>query len=632
MILTRQCRSRISSLFSALLDRRSERSILKVELQSSLLRQPPLPPPEKDQLSKWRYFFSHQKGGLNECLYRERLAETGKSTFSCRPELLLNVQRDSHHLGKVLISLCSKYCAYIQIPYSKEQGDLIVKSFKEGETFRIRNVYNFVWTQHEGSSKIMFTRLDEKLHSSRVFCFDLHVGSESLLFQSENNVDFIDVSWASDQSGAFILCTSRTSSLSIFVDNDLNLSVVLPRLSNDKYYVDRIHEDFLVVYNKNKSIGRLSFLNHSFQNWNDMRPLDLGLQENEIILDFSPLCGSLICVLTNKFIRLLDLNHSSKHYHSLELEMGSFEVLPSIFQSRKSLQIAFSTPLITRGSLTVKQDGTISLVKRQSALLDEDDFLIETFRIFQSTITLVYRKGANPRNPNPNPCVLYSYGVYGEKLKLCYRYHHIPLLKRGFVIAYVDLHQPAIPKNKRETCDELVNIAKYLKDMPGISKLVHETYSAGAVISAAAIGLFDCVVWRAPFLNPLDSMMDPSLPLSLSEVDEWGDPRNSPEDYHRLLAFSPFQNLPLSLPLDSSFPHLMITHGLEDLRVNYKQSVDYVSRVEKMFAKSRIVLNLVPGQAHSSATLAHDIEEKAKELEFVLDCVSNNEDSGISLS
>lgn len=155
-----------------------------------------------------------------------------------------------------------------------------------------------------------------------------------------------------------------------------------------------------------------------------------------------------------------------------------------------------------------------------------------------------------------------------------------------------------------------------LKNMEGISKLVHETYSAGAVISAAAlnfleIGIFDCVVWQAPFLNPLDSMMDPNLPLSLSEVDEWGDPRNCPKDYQRILAFSPFQNLPPSLPLGSSFPHLIITHGLEDLRVNYKQSVDYVSRVEK-FAKSQIVLNLVPGQAHSSATLAHDIEEKAK--------------------
>lgn len=140
---------------------------------------PALPPPETDQLSKWRYFFSHQNGRLNECLYRERFSETGPS--SSTPELLLKVQRDSHKLGKVLISLCSKYCAYIQIPYRKEQGDLIVKSFKDRKSYRIRSVYNFVWTQHEGSSKILFTFTN----SSRVFCFDVPLGKDSLLFESE---------------------------------------------------------------------------------------------------------------------------------------------------------------------------------------------------------------------------------------------------------------------------------------------------------------------------------------------------------------------------------------------------------------------------------------------------------------
>ncbi len=74
----------------------------------------------------------------------------------------------------------------------------------------------------------------------------------------------------------------------------------------------------------------------------------------------------------------------------------------------------------------------------------------------------------------------------------------------------------------------------------------------------------------------------------------------------------------------SSFPHLFITHGLQDERVSFQQSVDYINRARTLVPEStRLILNLVENQAHTSQTLMLDLNEKAKELAFILECTES---------
>ena len=589
---------------------------LKTELRRALLKRPFLPYPFFDKTG-WKYEFESE-GSLN------------RKKGSTRESLVK--ESSNSHLRKTVISPSEQHYAYILVAYSKEQGNLIIRSFRTGlMDVVIKNVFNFCWipsshqssdpsshqssdpSSHQSSEKIIFTRLDASLHSSKVFAFDLESRFETLIYSNPSKIDFVDIYSASDQSGAFISCSSKHSSESLYVDLNLKITGVMPRAAGKVYHFDRFNNDWIVVFDNNK---KQCFLDSNLPL--DWLSLNRPIEFDKPILDVITMkteCTNRLAILTTSEIYIVDCK-SREIVKTLNLEEGSYMIEPTISQNiPSSVEIRFSSPLIISGRFMLDISGNRSFLQN-FPVDDMDKYIIETLMISKTLVTLIYTKNRSRKRP----CLLYSYGVYKERIELSYRYHHIPLLERGFAIAL--LHLEVRSENKLDTSLELIAIAKSLNSTS--TTLIHETFSAGCSISAAAINLepylFDSIVWRAPFLNPFDSMMNPDLPLSLSEIEEWGDPINNQDDKSRLFNFSPFQNMQKS----SSFPHLFITHGLQDERVSFQQSVDYINRARTLVPEStRLILNLVENQAHTSQTLMLDLNEKAKELAFILECTES---------
>lgn len=190
------------------------------------------------------------------------------------------------------------------------------------------------------------------------------------------------------------------------------------------------------------------------------------------------------------------------------------------------------------------------------------------------------------------PLVLCGYGAYGEVDDLGLARSWLPLLERGMICvqAHVrgsatlgrDWYEQGKLAHKQNSFRDLIACTEYLiaqgytrAGMVGISG-----GSAGGLLVAAALNLrpelFGAVVAAVPFVDTLTTMLDPSLPLTCLEYDEWGCPEEE-EAYQWIRAYSPYDNLQ-----PNDFPPVLATAGLHDTRVTYWEPLKWIAKLRDM--------------------------------------------------
>jgi oligopeptidase B len=252
-------------------------------------------------------------------------------------------------------------------------------------------------------------------------------------------------------------------------------------------------------------------------------------------------------------------------------------------------------------------------------------------------VTIAYRAGT--ALDGTAPCLLYGYGAY-ESCEFGVFDLSLPsLLDRGVVYAIGHVRgggeggrnwwlQGRLAA-KQNTFDDFVAVASWLAgDVPGApalvdgSRIVSRGQSAGGLLQGAvysrAPGRWRAVVAEVPFVDCVTTMLDPGIPLTINEWDEWGDPRD-PADFACLLSYSPYDN-----PPPGPRPDLLVTGAVHDARVMVHEPAKWVARLrETDTAGSRLLLRaeLGPG-AHSGPSgrfsqLGYEAEVHA----FILDAM-----------
>ncbi len=139
---------------------------------------------------------------------------------------------------------------------------------------------------------------------------------------------------------------------------------------------------------------------------------------------------------------------------------------------------------------------------------------------------------------------------------------------------------------------------------------------------------FAAVVAEVPFVDPLTTMLDPSLPLTVIEWEEWGDPIGDPEAYRWMQAYSPYENVhPAS---DGPYPTILATAGLHDPRVGVHEPAKWVARLRDAghgLGRSRpVLLKVEMGAGHGGPSGRYDAwREEAFVLAFILDAIGAGE-------
>ncbi|WP_426573524.1 S9 family peptidase [Aquihabitans sp. McL0605] len=310
----------------------------------------------------------------------------------------------------------------------------------------------------------------------------------------------------------------------------------------------------------------------------------------------------------------------------------------------------FSYQSLTRPPAVIDQDLATGArtVRKQLAVLDGFDAgEYSSAREWataadgtQVPISLVWKPAAVPAD-GPAPCLLYGYGAYEISMDPWFSIARLSLLDRGvvFAIAHVrgggelgrNWYEDGKFAFKRNSFSDFVACAQHLVDTgrTAPSMLAARGGSAGGLLMGAitnlAPSLFRAVVAEVPFVDPLTTMLDPSLPLTVIEWDEWGDPLHTTEAYGWMKAYAPYENV--APAADGEYPAVLATAGLNDPRVGFHEPAKWVARLRDqghgagtVDSDGRpVVFKVELGAGHGGPTGRYDAwKEEAFTLAFIL--------------
>ncbi|GAB2641411.1 S9 family peptidase [Gordonia jinhuaensis] len=278
--------------------------------------------------------------------------------------------------------------------------------------------------------------------------------------------------------------------------------------------------------------------------------------------------------------------------------------------------------------------GERFLLKRQPVLggYDPDDY--EQHREWavaadgtRIPLSLVYRKGID----KPAPLLLYGYGSYESSMDPSFSVSRLSLLDRGMVFAVAHIrgggemgrhwYDDGKTLTKKNTFTDFVDSARHLVKTGWTtpSQLVAEGGSAGGLLIGAVANLapelFNGILAVVPFVDPLTSILDPSLPLTVIEWDEWGNPLQSKEVYEYMKSYSPYENVD-----ELSYPAILAETSLNDTRVLYTEAAKWVARLqEKTVGDAPIMLKTEMSAGHGGVSGRYkQWEETAFEYAWLL--------------
>ncbi|MGB5711994.1 MAG: S9 family peptidase [Waterburya sp.] len=244
-------------------------------------------------------------------------------------------------------------------------------------------------------------------------------------------------------------------------------------------------------------------------------------------------------------------------------------------------------------------------------------------------ISLVYKKGIN--QDGSNPLWLTGYGSYGYAYPATFSSIRLSLLDRGYIVAIAHIrggqemgrkwYEDGKFLQKKNTFTDFIACAEHLiaEKWTSCDRLAISGGSAGGLLMGAVVNLrpdlFKAVVANVPFVDVLTTILDASLPLTIQEWEEWGNP-NDPEYYDYIKSYSPYDNV-----VGKDYPAMLITAGLHDPRVKYWEPAKWTAKLRQLKTDDNLLLlktNMSAG--HGGASGRYELlKEIAFEYAFVID-------------
>ncbi len=288
----------------------------------------------------------------------------------------------------------------------------------------------------------------------------------------------------------------------------------------------------------------------------------------------------------------------------------------------------------------------LTLLKRAPVLpsatwgdYDPDDY--EEHRLWataddgaQVPISIVCRRGSREDSgggTGPVPTLLYGYGAYEASIDPYFSIARLSILDRGgaFAIAHVrgggemgrHWYDEGKLLHKQHTFSDFIACARHLvaTGWTTADRLIAEGGSAGGLLMGAianqAPECFGGIATAVPFVDPLTSMLDATLPLTVTEYDEWGDPASDPEVYDCIAGYAPYDNV---AALD--YPPILAETSLNDTRVLYVEPAKWVARLRATAPEAEVLLRTEMSAGHGGVSGRYKSwHDRAFSLAWILD-------------
>ncbi len=521
---------------------------------------------------------------------------------------------------------------------------IFVKDAATGETLFERGTNCDPDIGWANDNKTFFYLLNDSAHRAfQVIRHTLGSDEEAVVYQEDDGAFYLGVERS--RSGKYLFIHSGSMSATeercLSTDDPYGeWQVIAPRRPWIEYYAQHHGDRFLIRTNEDAQNFKLMQAPVSApgrENWREIVPHreDTYLQAVDVFADF--------LVLHERRNGLLERRISAPdgvtdvRYIAFPEPVYTLGPQPNLEWDTHQFRLLYMSPVTPQS--TVDYDMAIGawIVRKQVEIPSGyDPSQYECARVFATShdgtrvpISLVHKKGL--KLDGQNPTLLYGYGSYGYASEASFDTKRFSLIDRGFVYAIAHIrggsemgrawYDNGRLMHKKNTFLDFIAAAEFLiaDGITSPERLGMMGGSAGGLLVTAVANmrpdLFKAVVALVPFTNVITAMLDPTLPLTLPEYDQWGNP-NEPEPFAYMRSYSPYDNIEAK-----AYPHMYIRAGLNDLQVPFWDPAKYTARLRACKSDANrltLITNMGSGHAGSSGRYDH-LREDAETYAFLID-------------
>lgn len=587
--------------------------------------------------------------------YYSRTEEGKQYPYLCRragsmeavEEVLLdlNALAEGHpylSVGAYVVSDDTNWLAYSLDTTGYRVHTLHVKDLRTGELSNeaIERVGSVVWAR---DSRTLFYTTEHEVSKRSEKCWRHVVGSpeSELVFDERDELFDLGVGRSRDKAMIFLGSYAKTSREFRFIQADSPAApfrLVTPRSEGHEYDVDHYGGRFYITTNrgaKNFRVATASPESPAETSWDPFIPHNPLVKIDELsFFEHHLVISERERGLTH--LRVIDMR--TKTSHRIAADEPDYAMGMAANPEFETTAIRYSYQSMVTPATVYEYDLETrerTLLKQQEVLGGFDPSAYEARRVWvpvrdgqQVPVSLVFRRGT-PLDGS-SPLLLYGYGSYGASLEPTFSSSRLSLLDRGaiYAVAYVrgggelgeEWREAGRMMQKMNTFHDFIDCAAYLVDQSYTSadRLVIQGGSAGGLLVAAAANmrpeLFKAVVAQVPFVDVLNTMLDPTLPLTTVEYIEWGNPEDQTAfDYIR--SYSPYDNVRAQ-----DYPAMLVHVSLNDSQVPYWEGAKYVARLRDLKTDANpVLLKTNLGAGHGGASGRYDaLRETAFTYSFIL--------------
>jgi oligopeptidase B len=454
------------------------------------------------------------------------------------------------------------------------------------------------------SRTLYYVTMDETKRASKLW---RHVrgaeGPDTLVLEEED--ELFDLGIAKTRDDRYLVLTSESKDsteqrvLDAAAPSDQAFRIVFPRRADIEYYLDHRAGSFWVLVNDTGRNFRLVRVDAGQPDLARAEEI-IAARDRVMLDDFDVFAEDLVVterVDGNLQLRVLDLVRGGEHVVAFDEPAYTVEASGNAEFETRTLRFVYTSMTTPASTFDYDLRSRERVLRKRQPVPGYDPVLYQSERHMatasdgtQVPISLVWRR--DQKRPGPQPLLLYGYGSYGLPMDPGFSQTRVSLLDRGvvFAIAHVrgggDLgrtwYDAGKMARKATTFGDFIACAEALVargwTTPG--QLAIEGGSAGGLLMGAVVNrrpdLFKAVIAEVPFVDVINTMLDDTLPLTVGEFIEWGDPKQ-PEQYAWMRAYSPYDNLQRG-----AYPAMLVRTGLNDTQVAYWEPAKYVARLRTL--------------------------------------------------
>ena len=596
--------------------------------------------PKKD--GNYLYGYKYNKNSEYPIYYR-------KNTTNNSEEIILDCEKKSKthtyfNVASISHSHDHRHVAYNIDTNGSEYFSIFIEDIQKQELLspEIKNTTgDIVWSLD--NNYIFYVRLDQNHRPTKVFKHKIGSNSEKdlLIYEEKDPSFFCSINLSKTKNYLFIRTADHETSEYLFIN--LKLNEIIPtlfkkRVKKIEYDLEHHEKFFLISTNIDNAKNFKIMISHeeSYQKWEEFIPYE----KVNLILDFILLKDWLIRLERtegSENIIILNLNNKNQHKISFNEEAYNLSLDHGYEYETDTFRYSYSSPTTPKSIFDYDCKSKKQELKKTQEVPsghNKDDYICK--KIFATAhdnekipITILYKKGVK-LNSN-NYLLLYGYGSYGISIPSNFSTNRLSLVDRGIVYAIAHIrggkekgyewYENGKLLNKKNTFLDFVSCAEKLCEDKYTSpkKIVAQGGSAGGLLMGYIANerpdLFLGIIAQVPFVDICNTMLDEDLPLTVTEIPEWGDIKNDKKSFLYVKSYSPYDNVK-----KQNYPHMLVTGGISDPRVTYWEMTKWVAKLRENKTDNNLLLlhmNMTAG--HSGASGRFDyLKEIAMEYGFVL--------------